>query len=298
MNRTQFAVLAASAAIAASCAECAPGRVGSGVSRLTMRNFGAIVDALNRDDRCGFANTSLTAATDGAAGKPGQATWSIDQCALDFTSAPLEVTDCNGAKTTITGKVIVSAKKIVRGVLTGDPAQPVAPNTSDAALIEVSRAELDHWEVIASDSDAMLTMISGSISGKLSPQLALDDQEGVCKIPTRNVELSDVVYEQARVHVKSPGHSFDVDVPFSKLYAVNGKIGDKENALWGEIVVWNSREEVPTDDDGLNPDYDAAKFQQGWGCTEHLAQPPSFECGDVVSQRLAQGAARLSIRDF
>jgi hypothetical protein len=208
--------------------------------------------------------------------------------------------DCNGVTTTLTGRLIVSGKKSVRGIGTGDPSQPVAPNRPDSATIEITRAEFEGFQVTKSDHDAVLTMISGAISGRFTPQLALDDVDGVCKVPTRNVAIGDVVYEGAKLHVETDAHSFDVDVPTSNLNAVHGKIGDRENALWGEIVVWDEREEIPAggDDDGLDPDYDPEKFVASWSCTEHLAQPVSFECGDVVGERLAQGTSRLSIRDF
>ena len=36
-----------------ACARCAPGRVGQGLSRLSIGNAGAILDMVNRDTFCG-----------------------------------------------------------------------------------------------------------------------------------------------------------------------------------------------------------------------------------------------------
>src|SRR5262245_1592558 len=103
--RSRPAFFAGCCIVMTSCAECVPGRVSDGVSRLTMRNFGAIADALNRDTRCGFGNPALEAHVVGSPGMPGEATWSVDQCELDFSAAPLPITDCNDTLLTLSGKV-------------------------------------------------------------------------------------------------------------------------------------------------------------------------------------------------
>ncbi|MEM7674622.1 MAG: hypothetical protein AAF449_01325, partial [Myxococcota bacterium] len=55
----------------AACARCAPGQVATGVSRLTMRSMGALVEMLN-DERvsCGFESPEVKAAAT-FSGPPG-----------------------------------------------------------------------------------------------------------------------------------------------------------------------------------------------------------------------------------
>ena len=42
-----------------SCAQCAPGMVGAGVARLSVRNAGAIVSIISNDTTCGFASDQV-----------------------------------------------------------------------------------------------------------------------------------------------------------------------------------------------------------------------------------------------
>src|SRR5262249_45546956 len=127
--------------------------------------------------------------------------------------------------------------------------------------------------------------------------LAVDSDLGVCKVPTKILVVSDLTYSTSLVHVKNSSHDFDIDVATSKVNAVNGKYLEKENALWGSLTVWGKPEDVGNDGDGLNTNYDAKKFVASYACTDGLKQPISFECGDAVGPKLAQGAARLTIRN-
>ena len=78
--------LAILAGCSAGCAQCAPGRVAQGVSRLTIRNFGAMVDLVNNDPSCGFESPEVLAnyTVSGRPGQLGKVTWTVTDCIIDI----------------------------------------------------------------------------------------------------------------------------------------------------------------------------------------------------------------------
>lgn len=283
-----------------SCAQCAPGKVGTGVARLSVRNFGAIVELVSSDTSCGFEAQHVKDAVllSGEPGSMGTATYNVQTCTIDIpASEPKTSMDCNGTVFTIHGKVTVTAKKQIGGILTGDAGTPVIPAGPDAATIYVEDAVFENFLVESSISPNKLTMISGGISGQLAPRLGVDTANGACSIPTKNAMISEVIYTPgSRVNVVTDSRDFEVPVDGSLIWAVNGKHSGHENALSGTVVVWGGEQEVPNDDDGLDPDYDPALFESSFACNAELAQPTSFECQGFLGPRLAQNAARLTVR--
>lgn len=285
---------------ASACLEkCAPGQVGNGVARLTMRNVGAVVELVNADEVCGFEAAAVKDAfeVDAEPGKQGCATWKITGCDLDLGPAGDVAYSCDQTATITSGRIVVDATRIICGTVTGDRNQPVVPLGPDAVTVALDRVQFDDFAVEDSTGDTKLTWKLGSISAVAKPRLAASESQGICMIPTPNIELSDVRYEDALVHVVAEGRSFEVPVPSSDMIAVNGTHGERENFLGGRITVWGSDQEVGDDGDGLNPDYNASAFLESYACEEDLALPVNHECGDL-GPVLAQGAARLTIRNL
>lgn len=285
----------------AGCAECAPETVGTGVARLTIRNTGAIVTAINADTTCGFGSEAvLTNPTiEGSVGSTGSITWTVNECALDFGAGTEISSSCTGTKTVAKGKVTVSATRTISGVLTGNPENPVVPAGPDAVTIHLQKATFDNFAVEVSNSQNVLTMIDGSISAKVQPRLAVSASSGACGISTPHVTFSEVTYGPSNVHVKTPDNDFEVDVATSALKAQNGSNGVETNTIAGTITVFEESVTVPEEGDngGLDPEFDLAKFEEGYACTPDLAQPVSYVCGDLTP-RLADGAARLTVKTF
>lgn len=285
-----------------SCAQCAPGKVGTGVARLTIRNFGAIAELVSADTACGFeaAHVKEAVLLSGAPGTEGTATYAVDECTIDIPASNARQTeDCNGVVYTIHGKVTVTARKQVGGLLTGDATTPVVPGGPDAATVYIEEARFEDFFVETSASPNKMTMIAGSISGQLHPRLAVDNDVGACSIPTKNAMFEEVIYAPgSRVNVVTDSRDFEVPVDGSLLWAVNGRHSDHENAIAGSVVVWGGEQDVPNDGDGLDPDYDPEAFANSYACKEGLATPERYECAGVLGPRLAQNAARLSIRSF
>ncbi|MFN7131456.1 MAG: hypothetical protein ACK4N5_05195, partial [Myxococcales bacterium] len=268
------------------CAQCAPEQVGTGVARLTIRNVGAITSAVNADKTCGFASPDVlqNPTIEGSVGSTGSITWTVTDCAIDLGAGTTLSENCTGSTTVGKGKVVVSATRTVTGILTGNAASPVIPGGPDAVTIRLQKATFDNFVAEVSTSKNTLTMIKGSISATLQPRLAVAASSGACAVATPHTTFSEVVYGPSTVFVKTPDNEFEVEVGASALTAQNGSNGEKTNAIGGSITVWEEQVAVPRegDNDGLDPDFDAAKFEEGYACTPDLAQPVSHVCGDLT----------------
>lgn len=291
---TVFAVL-----LATGCAQCVPGKVGAGVARLTIRNIGTMVSLTNADTSCGFASSAVLGAPTmtGNVGGQGTLTFTVTDCAIDSGESKTSQ-DCDSVVTTTSGKFTISATRTITGTLTGNPMSPIIPAGPDAVTITVTKATFENFLVTKSNSENKLTMIKGSISGKVSPRLAVATATGACSIATPHAAFADVSYAMGSdLQVETPGNKFAVTSDGSALAAQNGTNGDHVNELTGTVTVFGK--EVPAvesgDTDGLDPDYDAAKFESSYACTMGLAMPVSYTCADLRPS-LAGGVARLSVR--
>jgi len=281
-----------------ACARCAPSKVGHGVSRLTIRNVGAVATVALADTRCGFASEAVqaTPTIEGRVGQLGTLTYTVTNCEIAYPEdAPYVSQDCNGTQTVVRGRVVVNATQVIQGIITGSPETPVIPSGPDSATLNI-RANLENFSAESTVSQNILTVYEGSLEAVMRPRLAVDSDQGACSIPTTNVRFESVRYQPSEVHVKTDSRSFDVSVDSSELFAVNGQYADFENELWGEITVWGQYEPIDGGDEGLDPDYARENFHASYACAEGLAQPTTFTCDGFLAPVLAQNAARLSVR--
>ncbi len=282
-----------------ACAQCAPDRVGPGVARLAIRNVGAMATLLSNDTNCGFASPAVLAAATmkGDIGGPGTLTMIASACTIDAGDG-LEVSkDCRGVTTTARGKVTLTAKRTLKGLLTGNPASPIIPSGPDAVSIVIENATYENFFVEKSSSKNKLRMTKGSLSAVVSPRLAVSATSGACAISTPHAAFSDVIISASSYFVETADNKFDVDVDDSNLDAQNGVNGTHANELSGTVTVWGTQ--VPAEQGdytiGLDPEYDTGEFEESYACTPDLAKPVSFTCADLKPQ-LAGGVARLSVR--
>lgn len=281
-----------------ACARCAPNKVAHGVSRLTVRNVGAVATLALRDGRCGFESEAVkaTPSIEGEIGKLGTVTYSVSNCEIQFAEDnPYVSQDCNGTQTIVRGTVLVNATQVIQGIITGEAETPVIPSGPDAATLNL-QAHLTDFSAESSASANVLTIYGGSLEAIMRPRLAVDDDRGACSVATSNVRFESVRYSPSRGHVKTETRSFDVDIDESDLYAVNGQYADFENELWGDMTVWGQHEPIDGGPDGLDPDYEREAFHASYSCAEGLAQPVQYECSGFLAPILAQNAARLSVR--
>jgi hypothetical protein len=287
--------LAISLVTLTSCAQCAPGMVGSGAARLSVRNVGALVSIISNDANCGFAADTLAEpVADG-----NSLTWRVDDCEIDFEDETVLSESCDGATTTVSGKVIISASKTIAGTITGNTDTPVIPSSPDAVTIKLTRVSFDNFQVKSSASEATLTHIDGGLTATAKPRLAASSSSGVCAIVTPNVAFTDIVYQSASNVVIDTGSSeIEAEIGGSLIHAQNGQDAfGKENTITGTIIVEGTEVPVPGDGQGLDPEYERTKFYSSYGCTEDLRAPTDFECVEMDAL-LATGSARLTAKAF
>lgn len=289
--------VALSAVVMTSCAEMFPGQVSSGIARLTIRNVGAMVQLVSEDTSCGFLTPSVdqNPVLEGAIGEIGTAVWRVESCTIDLGDTLRELdTDCNGVVTSGRGSFTVTAEKRIVGRLTGDPTSPVIPTSDNAVTIEIIEATFDNFRVESSISPNIMTIEWGAISGTVSPRIAVDTVNGVCAFPTPIARFDDMRYSQTSVAVETPALNFGAIVDGSDLWAQNGPNGGLENAIGGTITMWGADREVPSDSDGLDPDYDPVFFDSSYICDDNLAYPVNFECD--LTTLVGTGAGSLTIQ--
>ncbi|MCO4744821.1 MAG: hypothetical protein KC912_08530 [Proteobacteria bacterium] len=285
----------------AGCARMVPEQVADGVARLTVRDLGGVLIAANFDEACGFANQDVidSPAVSGELGEIGTATWTIEDCTIDLGPEPVELsTDCNGVITSASGLVTVTARKIVTGHFTGDPATPVIPVEQQAATFIVDNASFTDFVVMKTNSENHMRIIDGSLEGKIIPRLAADHENGACSVISPHIAFEDIEWGPSTVEVTSGKKSFEVPIRSGSLNAVNGTVGELENHIEGTVTVWNKARDVLLSGpvEGLDPDYDATILDDSFTCREELAQPVTFSC--ELDPILAENAARLIVKNF
>lgn len=278
----------------------APHKVAMGVGRLTARNTGTLTALLEATTECGFSSDAVKAAAvvEGAVGEVGTVTWKVEGCALDFGQGTVVAKDCVGNETEVGGRATLTGTKVIRGQITGNAASPVIPLTPDAVQMDV-RAELNGFFVRTVGKSQALTIKEGAVAWTAQPHLAQSVSKGLCMISTNDLSLSGITYEFAKGIVNSGDGEFDVEITASSFGAQVGQWGDRENAIEGQLSVWDSSQKLPIDGDtdGLDPEYDRATFLETFACKADLAQPVSYDCRPL-EEVIAQGASQLTVSSF
>lgn len=276
-----------------------PERVGLGVARLSVRNAAAVLSLVTRDETCGFASSAVleNPVAEGELGADGSLTWTVEQCAIELPE-PVEVsTDCHGVRTEARGRVTVMATRTVRGLLTGNPKNPIIPSDPDAVEVWINVVP-EEFVVRTSASSSALTWRSGALTFRAQPHLALSASRGVCAVPTSDLTIAELRYSGGQVFVDGDGRRFNAEIPASELFAQVGKWGGRENWLEGTITVWDREVSVPSQEgSGLDPEYDTARFAASWACNADLTDPPEYRCPSLLP-RVVQGAAQLTVSNF
>jgi hypothetical protein len=275
-------------------------RVVQGAAQLTVAAFGAIASAVDDDARCGFASPAALsgARLQGAVGGPGSVTFEVPACELRWPVATAVKTDCHGVSRVLEGVVVVSGRKTVQGLLTGDPQAPVIPTSRDAATVSLSvRFEgLTSSERGPGASSRALHVARGTLRGALGSRLALDVSTGACSIKTPVVFFRDLTWDDAQVEVRSGASSFPLVLTSSRLDAQAGAREDAVNRLEGSLTVDGVAHPVPVEGPPvLDPSFDAGRFTASYACLPNLALPAD-DAACAFTVPLAQSAARLVVQ--
>lgn len=274
-----------------------PDKVGAGAARLSVRNAVKIMSLIDEDSTCGMKSPSVVQGfrQEGELGQPGSVTWTVEACALDFGSQLVAVgSDCNDSETTVRGRLTVSATRTVKGLLTGNPEQPVIPLSSDAVTYRI-QADVEDYEIRLSDKVSGLIVQKGHIEIVSSIHLAQSASQGVCAVSTNDVTLNSVKYQDAVFTLDDGERVFDVEVPSLELEAQLGVYGDFENYVDGTITVWDTPVSLSSDQ-VLDPDYQADFFRDSFACKADLVLPVTYQCVPLTA-KLAEGAAKLTVNN-
>ncbi len=277
-----------------SCARMYPDKVAMGVARLSVRDAAVLTALINADTTCGFASPGVLSQPQ-INESAGTVQWTVKDCRLSFGGLREVAKDCGGVATRVGGAVVVSATRTITGTLTGNTANPVVPMGPDAVVISIT-AKPEDFIVRIDGQKTALTIHSGVLSYQATPRLAVSSSKGVCAVPTNDVRLEGLKYDNADVTIDNDGSLIDADVASSSFSAQVGKGADRENALWGQLTVFGSSQTMPTasDKDGLDPTYDSDAYRKTWSCAPDLAQPISNICPSL-DEAVGQGAARLTV---
>lgn len=272
--------------------------VAMGIARLSSRHAAALLAAVDADARCGFQSATAKASVKvtGQPGDDGEATWSVSDCALTFEPEQKLDTDCSGSELWIGGRVFVTATRTVKGVVTSDVDQPLAPDAADAAKVQLN-VRFERFSVRESSSDTRMTAFSGSLSVTATPRLAVSASLGVCTVPTPQLKLEDLELKDGDFELSRGGRELRVKVPTAKFSAQVGLGTDHENWLEGKVTVWETEVIVPApiDADGLVPGYERDAFIRSFECRKDLQVPVSHAC-PPPREKPAQGVAALSVK--
>lgn len=277
-----------------------PERVGDGAARLTVRNAGVLLSVINSDTTCGFASDSVADGytVEGEVGQVGTVTWTVADCEIDFgtdpAAEPVAVdSDCTGAETRVKGRVIVDATRTIEGLLTGNPATPVVPQSPDAVTLTMHAVAFGYRAEMAGSAASAL-MKQAVIDVQAGVHLARSASLGVCSIPTSAVTLESLVVTDAAYEIDDgEGHVFDVPVARADITAQVGSYRERENEIGGSITVWDDSVDL-AHDPRLDPEYDPQAFVDSFACVDDLELPIEYTC-ESLAPRLAEGAAKLTI---
>lgn len=287
----------------ASCVKMYPRKVGSAVARLTTRAAVMISAFAGDDTNCGFSSQAVIdsfAIEEGNVGQRGVVTYTVTDCVMDFGPERKDWgRDCNGLIYLMSGKVTFSGTKKVGGTLTGSMEVPVIPDAADTVQIEIT-AKLENFDIVFSTSENSMKIVSGNIDFKAEPHLAVSQSTGLCTIATADLILKEIHLIDAEVEVRSPKRDFTAKVKSSNFDAQVGTWKNEQNALNGQITVWNSTVPVPNKTDDLmvlDTEFDLQTHVDSFSCKDDLVTPYTYECGSI-KPALAQGVSQLTIAIF
>lgn len=298
-TRTALAGLVALGAAAGGCQieRLFPEEVGGGAARITVRNAVKVISLIDEDTSCGFTSERVLQSyrQEGELGAIGTVTWTVENCELDFGPKLVAIgEDCNGVTTEVRGKLIVNATRTIEGLLTGNPEQPVIPQSPDAVMMSI-RADATDYEIRLSNRVTGLTVKNGTIEVLAGIHLAQSKSLGVCSVPTNDVTLTSVKVRDAQYTLDDGERVFDVDVPLVDISGQLGVYDGVENRIEGRIIVWDTEVDLSSDR-VLDPDYSAEEFLTAYTCNDDLTLPVTFECLPLTP-KLAEGAAKLTVNN-
>lgn len=267
-----------------------------GAARLSVNHFGTAASLIDKDTSCGFSSAPVlaNAQVSGSTGGPGSVTLTLPApCTITLATPTAISTDCNGVEKRAQGTVTITGTKTLTGILTGDPAQPIAPNTRDPATLSLTQS-YTQFKVSDSQATRALTAIDGTLSGTLKPRVAIDSRTGFCSLSTPIAQFSHLQWRDATLSLFNDGLTFEFEVSSGTLDAQNGSKGEQTNYLAGTLISDGIPVTLPPAGlpPTLDPKFDALAFEQTFRCTPGLQLAPD-DAACSIEPILATNAGRL-----
>src|SRR5262249_54099885 len=203
-------------------------------------SFLALIDLVSMvgdDGQCGFNSPTVKAAAtkSGALGSLGSITYAVKNCTINFAQPQPLAKDCLGNSDVVMGQATINAVKTMTGILSADPDRPVLPISDSPITIEISGATLQNLSV--THDDRQIVLESGTLTGSMTPRVALGNTPGFCSVPTKIAQLSNVTLSQAIMRLTTPSGVITTITDDAHLSGMNGAWQGQENAIAGTITM-------------------------------------------------------------
>lgn len=256
--------------------------IAENTARISFLAFVDLVALVSNDRRCGFESAAAksSATFSGTVGGDGALTHRVTDCTIELPEPVRLEADCLGNSDIASGKVTISAVKILRGTRTDDLLRPILPKIDAPLTLEITSARLENF---FAQRGTRAGLISGSLSGKMVPRVAQGTTRNFCSVGTPIAELSEINLAGATVRLTTPTGIVTATTDQStSLSGINGAWRGKENAMWGTLAVNGQSFSLPFDgapkSGEFEPTYSRTTFAESWQCDSALARPISFDC--------------------
>ena len=258
--------------------------IGDGVARLVVQTVGTIAGLINEDDNCGYSNTLGVLANPssvvGDRGEQGSLTWEIADCQVGNDALAVYATDCLGNTTWLAGHASVDSWRTVFGereaaldLFLFAFGESIIPNDEKSIELSLDGSELHElstYAIKAGESEPLgiLTIHEGTLDAFVEPATAEANDGSGFTVPTPRAHMSGVRLRDARATLTAQGMTFVVAIDDTNIVATNGRLGLAENTIAGTVTIDG---DVIAIGGSLDPDYDAARFDDSWKCNPLLA---------------------------
>lgn len=260
--------------------------IADGVARLSVQQISMITKEL-KPLFDGEKATQTIEKIDGDDSGRGEVTWSVKNLIIDYPHEREVHKDCLGAKLFWQGKVeIISASMTMRGRLTNNKKNPVAPD--DGRVLIKVHAKVHNLAVRAKELPGYLVMEEGEVKFNVLPRLAesrVGETKGFLAAPTAYTRFEKVKLMNIKGLLVTNQATIPITIENSLLNYQVGE-GEKEsNKISGQITLLGNQRNIPTDGQGLDPDYNKEQFIKTFKCEKELDnQDPRFQVASVEKQ--------------
>ena len=273
-------------------------------SRAMIQAMLAVGELLESDEVCGGSSENSRASQQSsvAPGISGTVTETYTRCVINLDSSTKVLENCQKKGSLATGQIVVTGRKVLKGIVTGDTSNPILP-TNDYPVdlvfdeIEFRDFGLETEAETSSTSTASaqkLFIQNGSLSGTIRPRFAKDTSEtGICSIQTPIADIRVSLSAVSATLEDEDGMSRAVRLQTGQVQAISGTIDSETNVLTGTVTLDSTTYQFSEDNPlALVPDFTQSKFDESWQCDAELEKPVTFDCDPTNG--VIDGALRLT----